>query len=519
MKLTDVKDTLTEEEIRRGLNAVIKDGLTTQTMTTLTGGIFLVAFALQLGASNLMIGLLSALPPLAQLIQIPGVYLVEKYRARRAISVYASALNRSLWLLVAAIPLLFSGSTGIIVLVGAVFLNAALGSIGGCSWNSWMRDLIPQDRLGAFFSKRMFQATCLGIVVSWTAGMFIDHGGFLFPENAVYCYSILFVIGFIVGMVGLYYLSIIPEPRMETYMKDPSFYRLLLQPFADSNFRQLIRFMGSWNFAINLASPFFTVYMIQILHLPMSAIVALSILSQMTNVAFLQIWGRFSDRFSNKSVLQVCGPLFLICIFAWTFTTMPDAHILTMPLLVAIHAFMGVSTAGVTLASGNIGLKLAPRGQATSYLAGNSLVNSIAAGVAPVIGGVLADFFSSRELSWTLRWTSPYNDLTFQTLDLTHWDFLFAFAVIIGIYSMHRLALVQEMGEVREKVVVEELFSEVKREMRNFSTAGGLRYMIQFPFSAVNNLREKVRQAQQNGLSTESLSSGVDTILRCLQFR
>jgi len=95
-----VKDTLTEEEIQSGLRAVIKDGLATQTMVTLTGGVFLVAFALKLGASNLMIGLLAAIPPLAQLIQIPSIYLVEKYRIRRAITVYATASGRIFWLVI-----------------------------------------------------------------------------------------------------------------------------------------------------------------------------------------------------------------------------------------------------------------------------------------------------------------------------------------------------------------------------------------------------------------------------------
>jgi hypothetical protein len=85
-----VKDTLTEDEIQVGLRNVIRDGLATRVMVTLTGGVFLVAFALKLGASNSMIGLLAAIPSLAQLIQIPSIYLVEKYRVRRAISVYTS---------------------------------------------------------------------------------------------------------------------------------------------------------------------------------------------------------------------------------------------------------------------------------------------------------------------------------------------------------------------------------------------------------------------------------------------
>jgi len=95
-----VKDTLTEEEIQSGLRAVIKDGMASTSMATLTGGAFLVTFVLKLWASNLMIGLLVALPPVAQLIQIPSNYLVEKIRNRRAISVSASSGTRVLWLFI-----------------------------------------------------------------------------------------------------------------------------------------------------------------------------------------------------------------------------------------------------------------------------------------------------------------------------------------------------------------------------------------------------------------------------------
>ena len=48
---------------------------------------------------------------------------------------------------------------------------------------------------------------------------------------------------------------------------------------------------------------------------------------------------------------------------------MPEKHVLTFPLLVALHVLMGVAMAGITLATGNIGLKLAPSGEGTSYLA------------------------------------------------------------------------------------------------------------------------------------------------------
>ena len=48
------KDTLTEEEIQPDLRAVIKDGMASTSMVTLTGGALLVAFSLRLGASNVV---------------------------------------------------------------------------------------------------------------------------------------------------------------------------------------------------------------------------------------------------------------------------------------------------------------------------------------------------------------------------------------------------------------------------------------------------------------------------------
>jgi MFS family permease len=182
---------------------------------------------------------------------------------------------------------------------------------------------------------------------------------------------------------------------------------LLRRPLADANFRSLIVFLGVWNFAVNLAAPFFTVFMLTTLGMDMTFVMAMTVTSLIANVSVLRLWGRYVDRFSNKSILAVCGPVFILAIFAWTFTAFPDKHPYTVPLLIVIHVVMGVSTAGVTLASGNIGLKLAPRGEATSYLALLSLVGALSAGIAPIIGGLFADFFAKRELALFVQWFSP----------------------------------------------------------------------------------------------------------------
>ena len=498
------EDTLTEEQVQSGLSYVIKDGIASQSMGILTGGAFLVAFAIKLGASNLVIGLLAAIGPLAQLLQLPSIFLVEKIRNRRAIVVLAAGLSRLCWLLIALIPFFFGGKIGLAILLGAMIVASALGAVSGCSWNSWMRDLIPQNILGSFFSKRMRIATGVGIALSLGAAVYLDLWKKLLAKYEIYGYSILFLVGFAAGALGLYFLARTPEKRMPKAEEKPKILRLLAQPFKDENFRKLIAFMCSWNFAVNLAGPFFMVYMLKRLGLSMSFIIGLSIVSQVLNFAFLRIWGKFTDSFSNKSVLAICGPLFMFCILAWTFTTMPEKYVLTIPLLIIIHIVMGLSSAGVSLASGNISLKLAPQGQATAYLATNTIVNSVAAGIAPILGGKFADFFAGRELAWTLKYTSPTGEFSLPTLNLQQWDFFFAMAFIIGLYSLHRLAMVKEQGEVEEKVVMNELFAEVSGQVRQLSSVDGLRQMVSFPFSIVRTITAKITSNRQNRSDSNS---------------
>jgi len=484
------KESLNEQEIEKGLKAVINDGLASQAMVTFTSGAFLVAFALKLGASNIVIGLLAAIPTLMQLIQLPSIYLVEKLKNRRAITVFASLASRTLFMLIAVTPFLFSIEIALSIVIITMILQSAFGAISNTSWGSWMRDLIPEQRLGTFFSQRMQLSMVLTIILSLAIAYYLDFWKVHFPEFELYSYSPLFFFGFLSGIIGVYYLSITPEPSFKTLKKKDGLFQMILQPFRDINFRNLLVFSGAWSFAVNLAAPFFTVYMLNRLGLGLSFIIALTVLSQIMNFIFLRVWGRFSDRFSNKSVLAVSGPLFIFSILAWTFTTLPERYFFTIPLLIIIHILMGISLAGVNLSSGNIGFKLAPKGQATSYLAARNIINAIAAGIAPILGGTFADFFAGRELSWTLTWRSPGGELTLPTLNLQQWDFFFFFAFLIGMYSLHRLTAINEAGEVEEKVVFQELIAEVRREIRTLSTLGGIRQLVTFPIAILRYRRK-----------------------------
>jgi MFS family permease len=233
-------------------------------------------------------------------------------------------------------------------------------------------------------------------------------------------------------------------------------------------------FLSSWNFAANLAAPFFAVYMLKTLGYAMTTIIALTMASQLSNIAALGLWGNLIDRFSNKGVLQISAPLFLVCTLGWTFTGLAWLGSATLYLLVVIHVLMGIATAGVALASGNIVMKLSPAGQATAFLAASSVVSATCGAIAPIIGGLCADFFAARELTLAFTWTGGVGTVTVQVLNFHSWTFFFGLACVVGLYSLHRLSFVQEAAGTTDKLLVRDLMLEARRSIQSLSSAAGL---------------------------------------------
>ncbi|MBN1391987.1 MAG: hypothetical protein JW947_04195, partial [Sedimentisphaerales bacterium] len=125
------EETLSDNQIRYALNNVIKDGVASQAMGIMTGGAFLVAFAVKLEASNFVIGLLAAIGPLAQLLQLPSIFIVERIRNRRMITVVAAALSRVCWLIIAFSPFIFEAKVAVTVLLVLLAAVSAFGAVSG----------------------------------------------------------------------------------------------------------------------------------------------------------------------------------------------------------------------------------------------------------------------------------------------------------------------------------------------------------------------------------------------------
>jgi hypothetical protein len=173
------KPTLSDQDVRHGLRVMTWEGIVSLAMFSVTTSGLLAGFVLALGANNLQIGILAAIPFIMQLLQIPAIWLVEQLRWRKAISVLSWLPAQLMWVLAALIPFYVGvpSQTAVAVLLGLMVVRGLLSAITNCSWNSWVRDLVPQSIMGGFFSQRLAWGTVASIIFSLVGAFFVDFWG------------------------------------------------------------------------------------------------------------------------------------------------------------------------------------------------------------------------------------------------------------------------------------------------------------------------------------------------------
>lgn len=470
---------------------MVQDAALGSLVGALYGGVILVGFALELGATPFVIGAVAAIPFLAQLGQLPAIVLIERWRRRRRLALGAVAGARILILCLAFLPWAVPPELRLASLLAAQAAITLLGSFAGCAINSWFHQLLAGRELGTLYAQRLFWSMVLASLGALAAGHLIEqwpHGERAEP------YAACFALAALAGFIGLGALGRIPEPPMARTGPRLPMRQLLLAPLRDANFRRLIVFIASWNFASNLAAPFLTVYLLKQQNFDLGLVTGMWAASQVANALTLFAWGRLSDRLSNKAVLATALPAYFGCLVALPVSTVPDHHALTVPLLWTIHAAMGMASGGIALATGNIGLKLAPQGKGTSYLASVSLAGAVAAGLAALIGGALGQWFEARQLSILVQMSSLSSSRRFLALRFAHWEFLFAIAFCCGIYVMHALSRIEEGREVSEREVMRNFALETGRAFEQMTSTVASSLAALFPLGRLYDRRRRGRR-------------------------
>ncbi|HWG90915.1 MAG TPA: MFS transporter [Candidatus Thermoplasmatota archaeon] len=460
----------TDAERAEGQRMMIAEGIFSRAMEGVTGGVILAAFALALGASDIVIGLLAAIPFLAQLAHVPAVALLARFPDRKPMTVWLCGLARLLFFVLALLPFTTIPVPPLVILTGFLVTYTLMGMLSGAAWQVWVRELVPRESMGRYFGRRMAILSTVGLVTLLAAGQFLSwsEGNPLFP--GLTRFTVLFVLGGLLGCVSTYLLTRAPSLPAPMPATPHSVHEALKRPFGDGNFRRLLLFLGTWGFAANLALPFVTVVLLRTLGYGLGVVTLLAAASQVANIVGFRLWAPLTDRFGNKPVLYLAASTFLLAILTWV--ALPKVQSpWVLGGITFVHLALGLATAGIDLASSNVVMKLAPDDDTPAYLASASVVKAVATGIAPLLGGLVAALLSDTSFLLQLGFAQGEEANLVTALRIAHYDFLFLAAGILGLYALHRLLGFEEVGEAPPEAVVRAM----RRDVGQLSSIGGMR--------------------------------------------
>ena len=423
---TTTANGLNRLEVLQGLRISIWEAAFATIWAALTSGAFLTGFALWLGADSFAIGLLTAIPTFAGLVQILSSYTGERRKTRKGFAAGFLLAGRMLWLPILLLPWLLS-HTAVYPFLLLFTASFVLVNIPVPAWTSWMSDLVPADYRGRYFARRNMIAGIVGMLISLPAAWFLDvatkrhHWEFT-------GFGTLFGVGAAGALIAYLFLLRQPEPpkQIAPASEAPEGLKGMLAyfraPFADPNFRRLMLFNTLFGTGQFFAAPFFTVYALQVLKLNYIWLQLFATLTSISSLASMPLWGYLADKFGNKPLLAigVCGVFTLPITWMWT---TPNHALTTLLLLVELNLVGGLFWAGVGLTQFNLLIGFSPQGKTSIYVATMAAVTGLAGGLAPLLGSAVMKALQG--------WSGNLLGLT-----LTNYHITFLIAALLRIFAL-----------------------------------------------------------------------------------
>lgn len=338
--------------------------------------LFLAAYALALGADNVIIGILGALPFLASIItQIPGADLAQHLPRTKIYAIFAS-IGRLIWIPILLAPFAFTEP----ILAVVIFYLAAriCETLTDPAQTTLIADSVSAHERGQFTSLRLRIIGIFGIGAMTLGGLWLKQ----FPKESPIGFALMFGFAVLIGLCSSLLMLRYKEQPYPDHEKHTIKEFFTLTP----ELRRFVTFAVFFNFAFMLASPFFTVYMLKNLGISYEFYGIISSVTVLAQILAAKTIGKLTDRFGDKPValLGVLGTALV-----------PIAFLGITPehawLLIPAHLLSGTVWSAVNIANFNLLLDLTEPNKRALQVAEYNLYANVPLIIAPVLGGWLSE--------------------------------------------------------------------------------------------------------------------------------
>ena len=373
-----------EAQVQHNQRSVIIDGIGVGIVTGIAT--FLAVFLARLGASPLLVGLLTSMPAFTGLLlAIPVGRMLERQtnivpwysRAR----VWVQATYAFTGLLPFFLPLEYI-PVAIIVIWAIATIPQTIVNI---TFTVVMGAVAGPQRRQQLMSWRWSTLGAAAAVSVAGAGWLLEQ--FVFPHN----YQIVFIASFVGGMLSFFFSSrITMPPIVTTSQHKPGLRALLTDSVAMLRdvpaFGRFVLATFVFNCGIWMAMPLFPLYWVRVMHASDFSIGLINTVNSGVLLLAYFLWAKVTSRKGNQPVL-FASTIALACYPFLTGLTQ------SVNLIIVFAALAGFIGAGKDLVFFDIGLSTMPKDRVPSFVALQQLTGYIATLIMPLVGTWMAQHF------------------------------------------------------------------------------------------------------------------------------
>jgi len=351
---------------------------------------YLPLFAISaIQVSNYQLGWINSIPSLISLfILLPGAWWLNHLERKREFTYYVILFNRLAILLIALTPFIDFMNKGLWLILAIGIMNLPL-ALTNLSWQSFIGDLIPEERRAAFFSERNFVSTIVGLVSTLVVGMILNF----FNKSDPLPYQIFFIIAVTFGILEAVTILNHKEHPIKVNETSQSTKVKWYESFRHKPFIIFLICAGIFQFGWQMAWPIFSIYNITIANAPALWISIFSVANLIGQIVSFKWWGRFSEKHGNsKALLFACIGMALT-----SFCTIWSTNLYY---LVVTNIVSGLALSGTTLLLFNQLLHVSPENVRTSCIAYYQMLVAIVGVISPQVGVL---FYEEFGLSFSMN--------------------------------------------------------------------------------------------------------------------
>lgn len=376
--------------VRQDLRSILGDGIAFSVMVGI-GETYLAAFVLALGMAEVTAGLVSSVPLLAgALLQLVTPLGVRKVGSHRRWVVLCVGVQAASFLPLVAAALLGRFPAGAVFLVAALYWGAGMAS--GPAWNAWVGALVP-ERVRARYWAHRGRFAHAAVFAGLLAGGVVLHR-FATPDRPLSPFALLFGIAAICRAISALFLARQREPRKFDPPQNVPALEFLRRFRHDESGRFLL-FVLAAQAAVQIASPFFTPFMLRQLHLPYRDFMMVLAISYIAKMLSLPLLGRLAQRYGSRRLL-LAGAIGIV--------PLPALWLLSpaVPFLFAVNFFSGLAWAAYELSVFLLLFETIRTDERTSLLTTFNLANALATLGGAATGGILLHTLGETPRSYAI---------------------------------------------------------------------------------------------------------------------